>query len=75
MIKFIKLYYRMKMQEWQMKLTFCSVFNTFASNNKDIMKVAFNLFTAFKDTPIDELQDKVIETIAEIIHESGKADE
>lgn len=74
MIKFIKNYFKMKAQEVQLKLTFYTYVNTIITNNKEIVSSVLSLISTLKDTPIDELQDKFIETLAEIIHESGKDD-
>jgi hypothetical protein len=65
----------MKAQEIQLKLTFYTYANTIIANNKEIIASVLSLISTLKDTPIDELQDKFIETLAEIIHESGKDDE
>lgn len=71
MIKFIRNYFKMKAQEIQMKLTFYSHINKLIENNKEIISMIVDLFGKFKGTPIDELQDKFIEAMAEIIHKSG----
>lgn len=75
MIKFIKNYFKMKAQEIQLKLTIYGYANKLIENNKEIISAIVNLIGSFKDTPIDELQDKVIEAMAEIIHKSGIATE
>lgn len=71
MIKFIKNYFKMKAQEIQLKLTIYEYANKLVKNNKEIISTIVNLIGSFKDTPIDQLQDKVIESMAEIIHKSG----
>lgn len=75
MIKFIKNYFKMKAQEIQLKLTFYSYANKLIESNKEITSTIVNLVGSFKDTPIDELQDKVIEAMAEVIHKSGIGNE
>lgn len=67
----IKQYLKMKKKEIQLKLTIYSYANDLLSDKENIIKVISNIYIALKDTPINELQDKLISEIASFIHEQS----
>lgn len=61
-------YIKMKIKEHRIKLALYSSVEKIMSERKDIVVTATNLYLSLKDTPIDELQDKFISALAEVIH-------
>ena len=66
----IRDWYRMKREEIKMKLVIYSYVNKFIENKNEIIKLAFDLFGALKDIPVDELERKFIAALAEVAHKS-----
>lgn len=68
MITFIK----MKYKEWKLKLAFYTVIEKVLGEQKDFIKLISDMYTALKDTPTEELQNKLITTLAELIHNDNR---
>lgn len=71
MISIIKNWYTIKKVQLELKATIYGTISTFLSNKQDIIELLQNAYTALKDTPVDELQQKLIEEIATLVHESN----
>lgn len=74
MIKFIVTYFRMKVQEHKLKLTFYSYFNALIDSQNDILLLVVRLYNSLKNLPIEELdpsvlKEEIIGKMAENIHE------
>lgn len=59
---------KMKYKEWKLKLAFYSVVESVLNEQEDIIKTITNVYSSVKDTPAQELQDKLIAAIAELAH-------
>lgn len=67
---------KMKYKEWKLKLAFYTVIEKVLSEQKDFIKLIGDMYMALKDTPTEELQNKFITTLAELIHnDNHKNDE
>lgn len=66
----IRDWYRMKREEIKMKLVIYSYINKFMGNKKEIIETVLNTISAFKDSSPEEIQEKFITALAEIVHES-----
>lgn len=64
-------YIKMKYKEWRLKLAFYNAVESVAKEQENIIQLVKNLYVAIKDTPIDELQDKVITEICRLAHEQA----
>lgn len=62
---------KMKYKEWKLKLAFYSVVESVLKEQKDIVKTITNVYSSVKDTPAQELQDKLITAIAELAHDQA----
>ena len=62
-------YFKMKKKEHELKLTLYSSIQNFVENKSDIFETLNKVYIACKDTPVDELQNKLIEEIAKLVHE------
>lgn len=67
MITFIK----MKYKEWKLKLAFYSIIESVIKEQENIIKTITNVYSSVKDTPAQELQDKLITAIAELTHDQA----
>lgn len=61
-------YIKMKIKEHRIKLALYSSIEKIMNERKDIVATVTNLYLSLKDTSIDELQDKFISVLAEVIH-------
>lgn len=59
---------KMKYKEWKLKLAFYLMIETVIKEQRDIINTITNLYESLKDTTGQELQDKLITTIAELVH-------
>ena len=64
-------YFKMKKKEHELKLTLYSSIQNFVENKSDIFETLNKVYIACKDTPVDELQNKLIGEIAKLIHEDS----
>lgn len=62
-------YIKMKLKEHRIKLAFYSSVEEIMNERKDIIATVTNLYLSLKDTPIDELQDKFVSALAEVIRD------
>lgn len=65
MIKYLK----MKKMEHNLKLKIYEATNNLLNEKKDIIDLISKLYIALKDTNTEELQDKLINEIANLSHE------
>lgn len=65
-------YFKMKKNEWKIKNAFYNGILGFMKNKKDIFNRAKELFDSVKDMSAEEIRDKFIGTLAEIVHEESK---
>lgn len=65
-------YFRMKAKEIRLKLALYSVIEEFVNEKTDIVVTIKKLYLAMKDTSVEELQNKFINSLASIIHEENK---
>lgn len=68
----IRNYFKMKAKEIRLKLALYSVIEEFVNEKTDIVVTIKKLYFAMKDTPVEELQNKIIDSLASIIHEENK---
>lgn len=62
---------KMKYKEWKLKLACYSMIETVIKEQEDIIKTITNVYSSVKDTPAQELQDKLITAIAELAHDQA----
>lgn len=62
-------YFKMKKEEWKLKLAFYRAANNVLDEKDDIIKFIGNTYDSLKNTSGDELQRKLIEAIAELVHD------
>lgn len=70
MITLIK-WYTLKKKEIKLKLAFYSMIETVINEREDIIKTITNVYESLKDVNGQELQDKLITTIAEMAHDQA----
>lgn len=58
----------LKQKEVKYKLAFYSMIETVLKEQKDIIKTVTNVYNSLKDSTGEELQNKLISTIAEMAH-------
>ena len=68
----IRNYFKMKAKEIRLKLALYSVIEEFVNEKADIVATIKKLYLAMMDTPVEELQNKLIDSLASIIHEENK---
>lgn len=61
-------YFKMKKKEITLKLTLYSVIEKVITEKDGIANTITNLYLSIKDTPVNELQDKFIMELAQIVH-------
>ena len=64
-------YFKMKKKEYELKLALYSSIQNFVESKSDIIETITKIYLACKDTPVDELQNKLIGEIAKLIHEDS----
>lgn len=64
----IKNWFRMKQKEIKCKLTILTALETLMMEKKDITRLAGDIYTSLKDTPAEELQDKLVAAAAAFSH-------
>ena len=69
MVRLIRNWYQAKKAQMELKALFYNAITALAQNRKGIMELAQNLYTALKDIPAEELQEKLMEQIAIMAHE------
>lgn len=77
MIKFIRNYFKMKVQEVQLKLTFYGYLNALILSQKYIIELFVSLFNKLKELSpdeisLEELKNEIIMAIAKVIYDSNK---
>lgn len=71
MIKMMINWYTVKKTQLELKAALYRALSTFVSDRQDYKKLLQDIYTALKDVPVDELQQKLIEEIAVLVHESN----
>lgn len=71
MIQMIKNWYKVKKIRLALKSEFYSTLETIVHEKEDVKKLINNTYNILKDTPKENLQDKLIEQIALLIHETN----
>lgn len=66
-------YFKMKRNEWKVKVMFYRVIIGFVENQKDFIDFIQKLYIAVKDVPTDELRRELVNAVAEIVHEDNKS--
>lgn len=62
-------WYTLKKKEISLKLAFYSMIETVIKEQEDIIQTITNIYSSVKDTPAQELQNKLITAIAELAHD------
>jgi hypothetical protein len=71
MLKIITNLYKTKKIQAQLKADFYTSILSVVQEQENIKKLIDNIYYALKNTPTDELQQKLIEQIALIIHKTN----
>lgn len=74
MIKFIKAYFRMKMNEWKVKAQVYGAVAAFLENQSDIADFMKNVYESLKDVSGDELKDMLVTKVAKFSIEKAKGE-
>lgn len=74
MIKLIKNWYATKKIKAQLKAEFYGMIGTIIREKEDIKELVENTYDVLKGTPKEELQQKLIEQIALLVHETNQKD-
>lgn len=72
MIKLIKNWYKTKKIQIEMKAEFYGMIGTIIREKEDIKELVENTYDVLKGTPKEELQQKLIEQIALLVHETNQ---
>lgn len=72
MIKLIKNWYKIKKIQSEMKAEFYGMIGTIIREKEDIKELVENTYDVLKDTPKEELQQKLIERIALLVYETNQ---
>lgn len=72
MIKLIKNWYKIKKIQIEMKAEFYGMIGTIIREKEDIKELVENTYDVLKGTPKEELQQKLIEQIALLVHETNQ---
>lgn len=68
----LKNYILMKKNEWKIKNAIYNSILGFMENKQDIVNTAKKLFDSVKDMSGEDIRDKFIGKLAEIVHEESK---
>lgn len=71
MIKFIRNWYRTKKIQAELKAELYNGIIMIVREHNDIKELLTNTYNVLKDAPLDELQQKLIEQIALLVHETN----
>lgn len=72
MIKLIKNWYKTKKIQIEMKAEFYGMIGTIIREKEDIKELVENAYDVLKSTPKEEFQQKLIEQIALLVHETNQ---
>lgn len=64
----------MKKKEIELKLTLYTYVSTLINERKNVIDLVENIYKALKDIPAEELQDRLIKEIAELVHAEAEKD-
>lgn len=64
----IKNWFRMKQKEIKCKLAVFTALETLLKEKQDMVRLAGDIYASLKDTPADELQEKLIAAAASLSH-------
>lgn len=68
-------YLRMKKKEIELKLTLYTYASALLNEKKNIIDLAGNIYNTLKDIPMEELQDRMIKELAEMVREEGMTEQ
>lgn len=68
-------YFKMKHAEWKLKLEMYKAAASIVSERTNIVNLVKDLYLSLKDTPVEDLQSKFIESVAEIVHRENQKEE
>ena len=69
MIKLIKMYFKMKMNEWKLKAQVYGAIGTFIDNQEDVVDVVKKLYNSLKSADENEVQEIFTSKLVELVHE------
>lgn len=72
MIKLIKNWYKTKKIQAQLKAEFYGIIRAVIQEKENIKELIENAYDVLKDTPKEELQQKIIEQVAVLVHETNQ---
>lgn len=72
MIKLIKNWYATKKIKAQLKAEFYGIIRKIMHEKEDIKELIENTYDVLKDTPKEEFQQKLIEQVALLVHETNQ---
>jgi len=64
-------YLKMKRNEWKVKAILYGAIDALINNQKELLVLLREMYTALKDVPAEELQREFVNKLAEIIHEEN----
>ena len=67
----IRNYFKMKKNEWKIKAMIYGTIADIIDNQKVFVELLQKLYFALKDVPTEELQNELINKLAEIIHKEN----
>lgn len=70
----IKNWFIMKKKEITLKTTLYTAIEKVIAEQKDIITLLSNLYSALKDVPLNELKDEFLRKLAETIHTQAEAE-
>lgn len=71
MIKFIRNWYRTKKIQAELKAELYNAIIMVVREHEDIKKLLISTYDVLKNAPLEELQQKLIEQIALLVHETN----
>ncbi len=71
MITFVKNWIKLKRLKFRLMMAFCQKAADFLDEKEDMIALAARLYLALKDTPTEELQEKLISQLAFLAHEEA----
>lgn len=72
MIKFIRNWYRTKKIQAELKAELYNAIIMVVREHEDIKKLLISTYDVLKNAPLEELQQKLIEQIALLVHETNR---
>lgn len=66
-------YFKMKRNQWKIRNAIYSNILAVMNNQKEIAGLVKKLLEAFKDSSVEEIREKFVSRLAQIIHEENKS--